>query len=50
MEQDEVHILKGVTVATPKRKRPNDMSSIKKKIEKKKNKQSKKGTNDEEGD
>jgi|688.fasta_scaffold934467_2 hypothetical protein len=50
MEQDEVHILRGDTVATPKRKKPNDKSSVKKKIEKKSNKQSTKKTNNEEGD
>ena len=49
MEHYEVRVLSGVTVATP-RKKPDGKVTVKEKTEKKSNKQTKKGTNNEEGD
>lgn len=50
MEHYEVRVLNGVTVATPKRKRPSDNIVTPASKAEKKKKTPKKGVNNEEGD
>lgn len=50
MEHYEVRVLNGVTVATPRRKKPDTKTTPSEKADKRKNKTPKKGTNNEEGD
>jgi len=50
MERYEIRILNGVTVATPKRKKPKAEEKPAEKREKLKSKPKQKGINNEEGD
>ena len=50
MEHYEIRVLSGVTVATPKRKKPTDKAITPAEKAEKKKKSPKKGVNNEEGD